>query len=292
MRLEAQDIGWTSRGRRIVGPVSIAFDPGETFGLVGPNGSGKSTLLRLLAGLAPKPTGTVRLDGTDMTSLGRRAVAQRIAVVEQMADTAEALRVRDVAELGRTPILSALRPFGDADRAIVDQALAAVEMAGMADRMWSTLSGGERQRVQIARALAQQPRILILDEPTNHLDIHHQLALLRLVSDLPITVIMALHDLNQAMGCDRLGVMQDGLLMAHGTPSDVLGPRRIARVFRVGATALCDPADGSPVLKFYHQEETHENHLCCAGSAGGDACRRGDPRGSDVQPQRPRPDDL
>lgn len=255
MRLEAQSVGWQAGGRRIVGPVSLILQPGETFGLVGPNGSGKSTLLRLLAGLAPRPLGTVRLDGQTLTALGRRNVAQRIAFVEQIADTVEALRVRDVVELGRIPYLTALSPLGDRDRRIADDALAAVDMGRMADRLWSTLSGGERQRVQIARALAQQPRILILDEPTNHLDIQHQLALLRLVSGLGITVVMALHDLNQAMSCDRLGVMGDGHLVGCGAPAEMLTPDRIARCFRVRATPLCDPADGATMLRFHYLEE-------------------------------------
>src|SRR5699024_10246993 len=135
----------------------------------------------------------------------RRAIARRIALVAQHFDTDEHLTARDAVELGRTPWLSVLAPFGAEDQRIVADALALVGVSHLANRRWATLSGGERQRVQIARALAQQPRLLILDEPTNHLDIHHQLALLRLVTGRGITVVMALHDLNQAMGCDRIG---------------------------------------------------------------------------------------
>jgi len=255
MRLAARGLGWSAGARPIVEEVSVTIAPGETFGLVGPNGSGKSTLLRLMAGLIPRTRGTVHLDGRPLARLSRREVAQRIAFVEQIADTSEALSVRDVVELGRTPWLSVLAPFSPRDAAIVDEALQAVDMAGLATRRWATLSGGERQRVQIARALAQRPRLLILDEPTNHLDIHHQLALLRLVSRLPVTVVLALHDLNQAMGCDRLGVMEGGRMVACGPPAEVLTPERLRAIFRVGASALRDPADGATVFRYHCLEE-------------------------------------
>ncbi|WJS86959.1 ABC transporter ATP-binding protein [Paracoccus sp. TOH] len=255
MRLSTTALGWKAGPRRIVEDVTLEIASGETFGLIGPNGSGKSTLLRLIAGLLPRAEGEVRLDGTSLSRLSRRQIARRIALVEQQADTDESLSVRAAVELGRTPWLSALQPLGAADAQIVDQALAAVGMAQMTGAHWPTLSGGERQRVHIARALAQRPRLLLLDEPTNHLDIHHQLALLRLVDRLPVTVILALHDLNQAMGCDRLGVMADGRLIACGRPRDVLTPARLARTFRVGATALTDPADHATLLRFRCLEE-------------------------------------
>lgn len=129
-------------------------------------------------------------------------------------------------------------------------------MKDMSSRPWSTLSGGERQRLQIARALAQRPRILLLDEPTNHLDIHHQLALLRLVEELPLTVVIALHDLNQAMGCDRLGVMSQGRMVACGKPAEILTPDLLRAIFRVGATVLTDPQDNTKVLRFHDIENS------------------------------------
>lgn len=251
MRLDAQGLGWCAQGRRIVTGVDLALAPGEVFGLIGPNGSGKSTLLRLLAGLLPRAEGRVRLDGDCLASLPRREVARRLALVSQHFDTTELLRVRDAVELGRTPWLSALAPFSDADARIVAQALDMVGITHLARRRWSTLSGGERQRVQIAKALAQRPRLLILDEPTNHLDIHHQLSLLRLVAGLGVTVVMALHDLNQAMGCDRIGVMQEGRLIACGPPREVVSPALLSRAFQVGATVLTDPRDAAALYRFH-----------------------------------------
>ncbi|RWR05950.1 ABC transporter ATP-binding protein [Sinirhodobacter populi] len=255
MKIAARNLGWTVRGRRIVGEVSLDIAAGETFGLIGPNGSGKSTLLRLLAGIAPRPVGEVWFDDMPLRRLPRREVARRLAFVEQQAETAEALSVRDTVELGRTPWLSPLAPFGPHDAAICAEALAAVGMEDMTERAWTTLSGGERQRVHIARALAQRPRIMLLDEPTNHLDIHHQLSLLRLISTLPVTVVIALHDLNQAMGCDRLAVMEGGRLAACGPPTEVLTPERLAAIFRVGARTLTDPTDGARQFRFHCLED-------------------------------------
>lgn len=251
MRLETRNLGWRTAGRAIVDGVDLALEPGETFGLIGPNGSGKSTLLRLMAGLLPGSRGEVHLDGALMHKLPRREIARRIALVAQHADTPESLTVRDAVELGRTPWLSAFSPFSARDREIVDEALAAVEMGHLADQSWPSLSGGERQRVQIAKALAQRPQVLILDEPTNHLDIHHQLSLLRLVSGLQITVVMALHDLNQAIGCDRVGVMQGGRLVACGPPAQIVSPELLSATFRVGASVLTDPRDDSLIYRFH-----------------------------------------
>jgi len=255
VRVSTTALGWKAGSRAIVQGVTLEVSPGETLGVVGPNGSGKSTFLRLVAGLLPRATGEVRLDGVPLAALSRREIARRIALVEQQADTAEALSVRDAVELGRTPWLSALAPFGAADAAIVEEAMAATGISAFADRQWTTLSGGERQRTHIARALAQRPRLLLLDEPTNHLDIHHQLSLLRLVSRLPVTVIVALHDLNQAMGCDRLAVMEGGRLAACGPPAEVLTPTRLAAIFRVGATQLRDPSDDATQFRFHCLQE-------------------------------------
>lgn len=255
MKISARAIGWAVRGRAIVEGVDLDIRGGETFGLIGPNGSGKSTVLRILAGIVSRPTGEVRLDDTPLGQMARRDIARKIALVEQQADTSEAISVRDAVELGRTPWLSPLAPFSDADAAIVSGALASVGMAHMARRAWSTLSGGERQRIHIARALAQRPRIMLLDEPTNHLDIHHQLSLLRLVSKLPVTVVIALHDLNQAMGCDRLGVMSGGRLAACGPPAEVLSDARLTDIFRVGTSRLTDPTDGATLLRFHALED-------------------------------------
>lgn len=251
MVIAAHDLGWRARGRAIVAGVNLRVAPGEVLGVIGPNGSGKSTLLRLLAGLLRPAAGRVELMGRPLARMGARDIAQTLAFVAQAAETTDRITVRDAVELGRTPWLTALRPWSGEDGAHVDAALARVEMTGFASRDWITLSGGERQRAHIARALAQTPRVLLLDEPTNHLDIHHQLAILRLIADLGLTTVIALHDLNQAMVCDRVAVMQNGRLIALDQPARVLTPKLLHDTFAVRATELIDPADGARVLRFH-----------------------------------------
>ncbi|BES73614.1 ABC transporter ATP-binding protein [Marinobacter nanhaiticus D15-8W] len=252
MKLVGEHLHWSVHGRKLLADVSLAIEPGETFGLIGPNGSGKTTLLRLLAGLRKPRQGRVLLNDRSLIGMHQREIAQSIALVEQQAETTERLTVRQAVELGRTPFLSALRQWSDRDESIVSQALTDVDMLHFADRLWHTLSGGERQRVHIARALAQQPKILLLDEPTNHLDVHHQLSILTLVRQLPMTVVIALHDLNQAMDCDRLAAMEGGRLVALGTPSEVLTTERLRRTFGVQADIIDDPVDGSRIMRFRH----------------------------------------
>ncbi|GGQ65697.1 ABC transporter ATP-binding protein [Streptomyces asoensis] len=236
-------------GRTVVDGVTLALRPGETIGLLGPNGSGKSTLLRLLAGVLAPAAGVVTLDGRPLVEVGRRATARRVATVEQHADTQTELTVRDVVALGRIPHRRAWSPPTAADTAAVTEALARTGLTGRAGQSWHTLSGGERQRAQIARALAQEPLELLLDEPTNHLDIQHQLDLLELVASLPVTTVIALHDLNlAAMYCDRLLVLSEGRAVAEGTPAEVLTPGFIEQVYGVRAEVTHDV--GHPVIRF------------------------------------------
>ena len=248
--LQACGISWQAHGTRIVHEVSLQVQSGELLGLIGPNGSGKSSLLRLLSGVLRPQQGEVLLGTQPLRTLPRRALARQLAFVPQMAHTQDAISVWDAVELGRTPWLSALRPLSAHDRAVVAQSLAAVGLQAKAHSAWNTLSGGERQRAHLARALAQQPGVLLLDEPTNHLDIHQQLSLMQLIQGLPITKVVALHDLNQALACDRLAVLQHGRLVRLGPPAEVLSPELLRSVFQVQARTLIDPQDGRHVLRF------------------------------------------
>ena len=249
--LSCAGVGFKVRGAELLNGVSLDVQRGETLGIVGPNGSGKSTLLKLLAGLREPSVGHVQLDGRTLGKMSRRTIAQTLAVVEQQADTDDGIRVFDAVALGRTPWLSALQPWSAADAAIVEQALVDVDALHLRQRIWRSLSGGERQRVHIARALAQRPQILLLDEPANHLDIQHQLTILSVVRALPVTTLIALHDLNQALKCDRLAVLERGELVALGKPLEVLTPQRLLETFGVRARYLIDPFDGERILRFH-----------------------------------------
>ncbi|MFC5730790.1 MULTISPECIES: ABC transporter ATP-binding protein [Nocardioides] len=218
MTLRADRVSWRRGGALVVDGVTIQPVPGSTVALLGPNGSGKSSLLRLLQGVARPDAGTVTLDGADIAAMRRRDIARAVATVTQHAETDADLIVRDVVRLGRTPHRSVFGGDTAEDERAIERALAHVGLAEKARHRWHTLSGGERQRAHIARALAQEPRELLLDEPTNHLDIRHQLELLALVAELPVTAVIALHDLNlAAMFCDFVLVLRSGRVVAGGT---------------------------------------------------------------------------
>ncbi|MFB7030570.1 MULTISPECIES: ABC transporter ATP-binding protein [unclassified Streptomyces] len=249
--LRADRVSRTAGGVLVLDGVSVAPVPGTVTGLLGPNGSGKSTLLRLLAGVLAPDSGVVTLDGDPLAGLGRRTVARRLATVEQQSDTQTDLTVLDVVRLGRVPHRRAWTPPSAADEAAVRSALARTGLADRARQPWRTLSGGERQRVQIARALAQEPRELLLDEPTNHLDVQHQLDLMELVSGLRLTAVVALHDLNlAAVYCERLVVLSGGRVVACGTPDEVLTEELIADVYRVRAAVTRPEPGGRPHVRF------------------------------------------
>ncbi|MES2868570.1 MAG: ABC transporter ATP-binding protein [Pseudomonadota bacterium] len=248
--LNCRNLSYRVRDAELLHSIDLDVRCGETLGIVGPNGSGKSTLLKLLAGLRVPSSGEVFLQGQPLKRLARRNIAQALAVVEQQADTHDGISVFDAVSLGRTAWLSALSPWSLDDDAIVQQALNDVDATHLRNRTWRSLSGGERQRVHIARALAQRPQILLLDEPTNHLDIQHQLSILSAVQALPVTTLIALHDLNQALSCDRLAILERGCLVALGAPIEVLTPQRLQATFGVQAHYLIDPFDGAHILRF------------------------------------------
>jgi iron complex transport system ATP-binding protein len=251
MSLHANRVSWRRGGSLVIDGVTLRPEPGSTVGLLGPNGSGKSSLLRLLQGVSAPDSGTVTLDGADLASVRRRQVARTVATVTQHAETDMDIVVRDVVRLGRTPYRSVFGGDTADDTRAIERALAHVGLTDKADRLWRTLSGGERQRAHIARALAQEPTELLLDEPTNHLDIRHQLELLALVADLPVTAVVALHDLNlAAMFCDSVLVLRAGRAVAGGRPADILTPALIADVYGVRARVTEDARTGRAHVRF------------------------------------------
>lgn len=251
MSIKAENLVWKIGKKTILDGVSFEATPGKMLGLLGPNGSGKTSLLRLLAGLKRPNSGRISLDRKDIRSIGRRTIAQRVAFVEQHATTNANLRVVDVVELGRFPHRSMFSGWTHADDQAVEEALKRAGMTAKRHDRWQSLSGGEKQRAQIARALAQSPKELILDEPTNHLDIQHQISLMRLVSSLPVTSIIALHDLNHAaMFCDELIVMESGKIVASGTPAEVLTEEVLRDVFSVDARVEASPYHTRPHIHY------------------------------------------
>ena len=221
--LAVSEVSVTAGGKTILDGVSLSARPGQLTGLIGPNGAGKSTLMRATLGLQALAHGTIRFDGADLPAMSRRDRAKISAFVEQSGTTESHLSAQDVVMLGRIPFQSVWQatPSRDDEHAVAG-ALEAVNLTGVADRLYQTLSGGEHQRLQIARALAQQPRLLVLDEPTNHLDVHAQLTALALLQSRAragATVLLALHDLNLAAAfCDSLAVLHGGKVVTQGVP--------------------------------------------------------------------------
>lgn len=234
MKLVTRELGWQIAGSQIVAGVTLELgSPGIT-AIIGPNGAGKTTLLNLIAGLLKPNHGTVKLDDQDVSRMPARERARRIAVVEQLPQTNLDLATRQVVELGRIPHRG--RWFGrdDTETAKVEAAMATTKIRELSERRWQTLSGGERQRAQLARALVQEPELLLLDEPTNHLDLRHQLDLLDIVAQLPISTVAVLHDLDLAAAfCTDLVVISEGRIAGHGPPADVLTPELVQDVFGV-----------------------------------------------------------
>ncbi|MGI5149652.1 ABC transporter ATP-binding protein [Plantactinospora sp. CA-294935] len=247
-------------GHLLVRDLSLTVGQGQTVGLVGPNGSGKSTALRCVYRALRPSRGMVRVGSDDLATVPRRKSARSIAALTQDGGTDLDFTVAEVVAMGRTPHLRGNRPLSARERELCDHAMERLDIAHLADRGVLSLSGGERQRVLVARALVQEPEILVLDEPTNHLDIRHQIDLLSLLKGTSLTVLVVLHDLNLAAAtCDRIGVLSGGRLVAAGTPAEVLTADLVRNVFGVAATVVTHPLTGDPQL-LYSLAPPHTTH--------------------------------
>ncbi|MFB9312287.1 ABC transporter ATP-binding protein [Nocardioides plantarum] len=237
----------------VVRDLALAIESRTVTALVGPNGSGKSTLLMTLARVLKAQGGEVLLDGEP---IGRRSsveVARRLGVLPQTAVVPSGATVREVVEQGRYPQLGAWAMLRRHDDAAQRRALELTGLTALADRRLDSLSGGERQRAWIAMILAQQTGVLLLDEPTTHLDVRHQIDLMvlveRLRDDHGLTVVMVLHDLNQAARhADRIVALHDGVVRADGTPREVVTPAMLREVFDIDAVVVDDPVTGRPIF--------------------------------------------
>jgi len=233
----------------------VTFDvaAGESFGIIGPNGSGKTTLLKLLSGLESPDDGAALVGGRPAASYKRKELARWLAVLQQDALPPIGFTVKDVVSMGRYPFQNWLGEEEAGAEGVVDDVLERMGLARFADRTVDRLSGGERQRVALAKAMAQQPKVLLLDEPTTYLDIGYQIQLMDLIRgwqrSSELTVVAVLHDLNlAAMYCDRLLLMHRGQAVAVGAPKDVLTPERIRAVYGATATVLPHPTSGAPQI--------------------------------------------
>jgi iron complex transport system ATP-binding protein len=229
----------------------LTVERGEFLGIVGPNGSGKSTLIRALARALPLAQGAVLLEGESIWRLGPHALARRLAVVPQESRLDFDFTVEEVVAMGRHPFIGRFATETAEDRRCVEQAMERAGIAPLRERPVTQLSGGERQRLLVARALAQEPQVLLLDEPTAHLDIAHQTALLDLLWNLNrtrrLTIVAVLHDLNlAAQYCGRLLMLAGGRVVADGPPAAVLTEARLREVYGAGVLVVPHPTLGCP----------------------------------------------
>ncbi len=237
----------------VVRDVSFSVASGDFTGIIGPNGCGKSTLLRTLTGVLTPQAGSVALQGQKISTLSRRDIARQVAVIPQDTTLLFGFTVLDMVLMGRTPHLKRLQRAGEKDLALALEALEQTDMLDKKDRKITELSGGERQRAVIARALAQEPSLLLLDEPDSHLDIGHQVEIFNLLQDLNhrqnLTLLCVSHDLNLAAAyCRRLLLMQNGRLIATGTPEEIITPEHIHAVYGIHALVSPSPVNGTPQI--------------------------------------------
>lgn len=251
MDLELERLTVAIGGTALVRALSLDVRGGQVVGLVGPNGSGKSTALRCVYRALEPSGGTVRVGGDDLATLDRRRSAQAIAALTQEGGADFDFTVEEIVALGRTPHLPGNQALSARERELCRRAMQQLQVSHLAHRGVLTLSGGERQRVLVARALVQEPRVLVLDEPTNHLDLHHQIELLCLLRDSAAAVLVVLHDLNLAAAvCDQLGVLCGGELVSCGPPEQVLTRALLRDVFGVEAIVVTHPMTGAPQLLY------------------------------------------
>ncbi|WP_327677830.1 ABC transporter ATP-binding protein [Streptomyces sp. NBC_00467] len=251
MDLTLDGLSVVTDGRSLVRDLSLRVDSGRVVGLVGPNGSGKSTALRCVYRALRPSTGTVWVGDDDLSRLAMRRSAQTVAAMTQDGAVDLDFTVEELVALGRTPHLQGNQALGRRERELCERAMDRLDIRHLARRGVLTLSGGERQRVLLARALVQEPKILVLDEPTNHLDVRHQVQLLSLLRGSGLTVLIVLHDLNLASAaCDRIGVLSEGRLVTAGSPAHVLTPELVDEVFGVEASVVPHPRTGAPQLLY------------------------------------------
>jgi ABC-type cobalamin/Fe3+-siderophores transport system ATPase subunit len=246
------------QGQVVLRDISLSAHGGDVVGLIGPNGAGKSTLLRAIGGTLAPAAGAVRLDGIDVAEMRAIERARQIAVVPQSVRLPEAFSAGEVVLMGRNPHLPRFGGERAHDYEVAQRAMIQTSTWPLVERRMGTLSGGEQQRVLIARALAQEPRVLLLDEATAHLDLKHQVATLRLVRRLArsgLLVVAAMHDLNlAAQYADRLALL-GGELLIYDEPGGVLTPEWIQRAYGVAALVTPHPLAGTPVVALLEEDE-------------------------------------
>ena len=249
--IEVDSISFRYHEDWVLQDVSFRVEKGEFVGVIGPNGSGKTTLLKILYRLLLPQKGEILFELVSMKKMDRADIAKRIAVVAQETHLLFPFSVLETVLMGRSPYLGHLMFESERDLEIAKRAMDLTNILSFSERPMDELSGGERKRVFIARALAQEPEVMLLDEPTANLDIHHQIDFLDLILTLNrergLTIVMASHDMNIASEfCDRLILLQGGRIYKMGTPEEVITKENIESVYGCEVWIDQNPISGMP----------------------------------------------
>lgn len=252
LRLRAEGISFAYQDKSVLNEIDLAIKPGELVGLIGPNGSGKSTLIKCLSRVLVPQRGRVWLDGHTLASLDPQQIARHIAVVPQAVELPPGFTAFEIVLMGRVPHLDWWQNENARDKEIARAAMEATGTWSLAERLVNQLSGGERQRVVIARALAQEPEVLLLDEPTAHLDVKHQIEVMELVRRLNrergLAVLVVFHDLNlAAQYCSRLVLFKEGRVYKAGSPREVIAPDVLREVYGIELLVFPHPQNQRPM---------------------------------------------
>ena len=249
--IDVEDLSAGYGGKDIIGEITFAAQKGEFIGIIGPNGSGKTTLLKAISRVLNVSGGVVTLEGRAIADFGQKELARTVGVVPQETAMNFSYTVADIVMMGRFPHKDRFSKENNDDYRIVREAMEVTNVAHLAERPVTDISGGERQRVIIARALAQQPKVILLDEATAHLDINHQMEILSIVRNLgkAVTKIGVFHDLNLAAEfCDRIVLMAGGRIRAIGKPAEVLTMDRLRDEYGITAMVQTNPVTGRPLV--------------------------------------------
>lgn len=278
--IAGKNISFSYGNEEILEKLTFEINKGSFVSIIGPNGSGKSTLLKnISAELTPK-TGMVFLENQDIFRIKKKVLAQNMAVVPQDTGVDFAFSVMETVLMGRMPHQTRFQGDSDRDIEIAQESMELTNTWYLRDRAINELSGGERQRVIAARALTQQPKVLLLDEPTSHLDIQHQLELLELIEHLNrakgLTVIAVLHDLNlAAQFSQKIILLNKGKIRAYGDPQEVLTVDNIREIYHVEVAVTANEITGKlnivPLSRQTRERKCQENikvHLLCGGGSG------------------------